>query len=84
MERAKRMSKPSPVPGFPEHQCYAFARRMVDQLGRRPKRSATDQYLTRISKPISLQPYQVRMIARFYWKTFAVEPYGEKVRIILR
>ena len=70
--------------GVPEHQCYAFATRMVEHLGKRPNHHATDRYLERISKPMSLQAYQIRAIARFYWHTFAVEPYGEKVQIYLR
>lgn len=74
----------TPVIGFPEHQCYAVAKEMVKRLGNRPNRTATDNFLaSHISKPVSMQPYQVRQVARFYWRTFAVAPYGDKFKIAL-
>ncbi len=77
--------KASAIPGIPEHQCYAAATKMREVLGKRPNHAATDNFLSnRVTKPIALQPYHIRMIARFYFKTFAVEPFGEKVRIHLR
>jgi hypothetical protein len=77
--------KPTPVPGVPEHQCYAVANRMRELLGKRENKAATDNFISsRVSKPVKLQPFQVRMVARFYYRTFMIEPFGEKVRIHLR
>lgn len=77
--------KQSPLPHYPEHQCYAVAREMMGKLSKRPHRIATDNYLAgHVTKPVRLQPHEIRAIARFYWKTFYVEPFGEKVRIALR
>lgn len=77
--------KPSPIPHRREDECYAFARNMVQKLGARPNKIATDNFLAgHVTKPMTLQPFEVRLIARFYWKTFYVEPFGEKTRIALR
>lgn len=77
--------KESPLQHYPEHQCYAFARGMVEKIGARPKKQATESFLAgHISKPMTLMPHEVRMVARFYWRTFYVEPYGEQTRIALR
>lgn len=58
---------------------------MVRKIGNRPKKAATEDFLSsHITKPMILQPYEVRRIARFYWRTFYVEPYGERTQIHLR
>lgn len=77
--------KPSPLPHYPEHTCYAIAREMMSKLKDRKGKIATDNFLAgHVTKPVKLQPHEVRIIARFYWRTFYVEPFGEKVRIALR
>lgn len=77
--------KASPLPHYPEHTCYAVAREMMSKLKTRRGRAATDNFLAgHISKPVHLQPHEVRIIARFYYRTFYVEPFGEKTRIALR
>jgi hypothetical protein len=79
------MMKPSPVPRFREDECYAFAKGMVQCIAKRPHKRATESFLaSHVSKPIELQPYEVRQIARFYWRTFMLEPFGETTRVILR
>ena len=75
----------SPVPQFREDECYAFAREMIKRISSRPHRRATPKFLvSRISKPIELQEFQVRKVAQHYHKTFMVVPYGETVQIALR
>jgi len=77
--------KPSPLPHYPEHICYACAKSIVASLGKRPKKQATDNYLaTHVSKPVKLMPHEIRAIVRHYNKTFMVVPFGEKVQIALR
>ena len=77
--------KPSPLPHYPEHTCYAVARSLVSSLGKRPQKKATDSYLAgHVSKPVKLMPYEIRAVARYYNKTFMVVPFGEKVQIALR
>ena len=77
--------KASPIPRYKEHECYAFAVNMRSALGKRPKKAATEGYLaTHVSKPIKLQPWEVRLVARFYFRSFALEPFGETNRIHLR
>ena len=75
----------SPLPHVPEYTCYALARNMVAKLGARPDRVATEAFLSKhVTKPVSLQPYEMRMIARYYNKTFMVVPFGEQTKIALR
>jgi nicotinamide mononucleotide adenylyltransferase len=75
----------SPLAHYKEYECFSYARGMLTAISKRPKKAATEDYVAKhVTKPMALQPHEVRQVARFYWRTFAVEPYGERTRIVVR
>jgi len=74
--------KQSLVMGYTEQECYEKAVKLRDKLGLTPqKRMTARKAITKVHLHFESD---IVNIARMYPNTFAVEPYGQTVRIHLR